>query len=55
VVREKLGLKPGDIVRYAMKGGRVVFEPAKTEAEDNPFATFSEGASSADEDAYDSL
>ncbi len=30
-VREKLGLKPGDLVRYIMEGKRVVIERALTE------------------------
>jgi antitoxin PrlF len=54
-VRDRLGLKPGDLVRYVVEGNRVVIECAKTEAEDDPFATFSEWSSKADEDAYGSL
>lgn len=54
-VREKLGLKPGDLVRYVIDGKRVTIERARTEAEDDPFATFSEWASDADEEAYDAL
>lgn len=54
-VRDRLGLKPGDLVRYVVEGNRVVIERAKTEAEDDPFATFSEWSSKADEDAYGSL
>lgn len=54
-VRDRLGLKPGDLVRYVVEGNRVTIERAKTEAEDDPFATFSEWSSKADEDAYGSL
>lgn len=54
-VREKLGLKPGDILRYRFEGDRVVLERATTEAEDDPFAAFSEWAGEADEKAYRSL
>jgi antitoxin PrlF len=54
-VRDKLGLKPGDLVRYVMEGKRVLIERAKIEGEDDPFATFSEWSSEADEDAYGSL
>lgn len=54
-VRERLGLKPGDLVRYVMRGKRVVIERARTEAEDDPFATFTEWASAADDKAYRSL
>lgn len=54
-VRERLGLKPGDLVRYIFEGKRVVLERAPTDAEDDPFATFTEWASAADEEAYRSL
>jgi antitoxin PrlF len=54
-VRDKLGLKPGDLVRYVVEGNRVTIERARTEAEDDPFATFNEWSSKADEDAYRSL
>ena len=37
------------------KAVRDKLERAKTEAEDDPFATFSEWSSKADEDAYGSL
>lgn len=54
-VREKLGLRPGDLVRYVFEGKRVVIERAPTDLEDDPFATFTEWASEADEEAYKSL
>ena len=54
-VREKLGLKPGDLLRYVFDGKRVVIEKARTEADDDPFATFSEWAGKADEKAYRGL
>jgi len=54
-VREKLGLKPGDVVRYVFEGKRVVIERANAAVEDDPFATFTEWASEADEKAYGSL
>lgn len=54
-VREKLGLRPGDLVRYVFEGNRVVIERAPTDVEDDPFATFTEWASEADEEAYRSL
>ena len=54
-VRERLGLKPGDLVRYVFEGRRVVIERAATDTEDDPFATFTEWASEADEEAYKSL
>ncbi|MGB8602983.1 MAG: type II toxin-antitoxin system PrlF family antitoxin [Rhizomicrobium sp.] len=54
-VREKLGLKPGDFLRYVFEGKRVVIERVATEAEDDPFATFGEWASAADDKAYGNL
>jgi antitoxin PrlF len=54
-VRERLGLKPGDLLRYVFEGRRVVIERAISEAEDDPFATFTEWAGEADEEAYRSL
>jgi len=54
-VREKLGLKPGDLVRYVFEGKRVVIERALNETDADPFATFTEWASEADEEAYRSL
>ncbi len=52
-VREKLGLRPGDTVRYRIERGRVVIE--KVLAEDDPFAVFVEWAGEADAKAYDGL
>lgn len=54
-VREKLGLKPGDLVRYRIEGGRVVLERATPEVEDDPFAVFTEWAGEADDEAFRSL
>ena len=54
-VREKLGLKPGDLLRYVFDGKRVVIEKARAEGEDDPFATFGEWAGAADEKAYRDL
>ncbi len=54
-VREKLGLKPGDLLRYVVDKDRIVIEKVKNEAEDDPFATFTEWSSEADERAYKSL
>jgi antitoxin PrlF len=54
-VREKLGLKPGDRLRYATTTQGVVIAKASAQAEDDPFAVFTEWASEADEQAYDKL
>jgi antitoxin PrlF len=54
-VREKLGLKPGDRVRYALTPNGVVLDKAMDSVEDDPFAVFTEWASEADEKAYGNL
>ncbi len=54
-VREKLRLKTGDRVRFVDSPAGIVIErAAATEAED-PFATFGEWASEADDRAYAGL
>lgn len=53
-VRERLNLKPGDRVRYRIARDGIVIEKA-LDAEDDPFASFSEWSSDADSRAYDSL
>jgi antitoxin PrlF len=53
-VRRKLGIKPGDRLRYRMTGKNVVLEKAESESDD-PFATFTEWGSEADECAFKSL
>ena len=53
-IRKRLGLKPGDLIRYKLKGDTVEIERAAEAAED-PFATFTEWASDADEKAYGKL
>jgi len=53
-VREKLGIKPGDVLRYRLTEDGVLIDKAATEADD-PFASFSEWSGAADEKAYDKL
>jgi antitoxin PrlF len=53
-VRQKLGIKPGDRLRYRMTGKAVMLEKAESESDD-PFATFTEWGSEADERAFKSL
>lgn len=52
-VRERLDVRPGDtlVFHYGPKGVRV----EKAVAEDDPFATFQEWSSEADEAAYKDL
>ena len=54
-VREKLGLKPGDRLRYSTTDKGIVIEKASSQVEDDPFAIFSEWSSEADEKAYGKL
>jgi antitoxin PrlF len=54
-VREKLGLKPGDLLRYVVDKERVVIEKVRGDVDDDPFAAFTEWSSDADERAFKSL
>ena len=54
-VRERLGLKPGDRVRYAVTASGVQIAKAEKSAQDDPFAVFTEWSSEADEKAYGKL
>jgi antitoxin PrlF len=50
-VREELGLKPGDTLRYRVTGDGVMLDKA-TRTDEDSFAAFSEWTSEADEQAY---
>jgi antitoxin PrlF len=54
-VREKLGLKPGDTVQFRIENDVVVLEKVQPALQDDPFASFSEWATSEDDDAYADL
>jgi antitoxin PrlF len=54
LVREKLGLEPGDSVRFVIEDDRVTLLK-HTETEDDPFHAFTEWASAEDERAYGKL
>ena len=54
-VRERLGLKPGDVLRYQMTDDGVLLDKAPANEADDPFATFSEWSNEADEKAYGGL
>jgi antitoxin PrlF len=54
-VRDLLGLKPGDMLRYRLSENGVVIDKAPAEEMDDPFATFTEWAGEADEEAYADL
>lgn len=55
-IRRRLGLQPGDYIHFRIRGERVELEKLQIgEAQDDPFASFAEWASPADEDAYKDL
>ena len=54
-VRERLNLKPGDVLRYQMTDDGVLLDKAPASEGDDPFATFSEWSNEADEKAYGGL
>lgn len=53
-VRAKLGLKPGDRLRYVITDTSVMIERANG-LEEDPFAVFTEWGSAADDEAYGKL
>jgi antitoxin PrlF len=55
VVRERLGVKPGDTLRYRVTDAGVLLDKAPAGEPDDPFAAFSEWSSEADEKAYGGL
>jgi antitoxin PrlF len=54
-VRKALRLQPGDAIAYRIEGGQVVMTRAESDAAEDPFRTFSEWSSEADEKAYGGL
>jgi len=54
-VRERLRIKPGDRLRYVIDETGVRIERGAPNEEDDPFATFTEWASDADDEAYADL
>jgi antitoxin PrlF len=53
-VRKRLGLQPGDTLRYRVTEDGVLLDKAPAEADD-PFTAFSEWSGDADEKAYGHL
>jgi antitoxin PrlF len=53
-VCERLGVKPGDTLRYVITDRGVLLLPDRAE-EDDPFVAFTEWASPEDEDAFKDL
>ena len=54
-VRDRLRVGPGDRLRYVIDENGVRIEKGTAHEEDDPFATFAEWASEADEEAYADL
>ena len=54
-VRERLKISPGDRLRYVVDDQGVRIEKETQAQEDDPFATFSEWSSEADEEAFADL
>ncbi len=55
-IRRRLGLKPGDTLRYRLTDDGVLLDKAPPAADaDDPFAAFSEWSGEADEKAYGDL
>lgn len=54
-VRKRLGLKPGDTLRYRVTDNGVLLDKAPSAEADDPFAAFSEWSGEADEKAYGGL
>lgn len=54
-VRERLHIKPGDRLRYVLDEKGVRLERSGVTEDDDPFATFSEWSSDADDKAYADL
>jgi antitoxin PrlF len=54
-IRKRLGLKPGDMLRYRVTDDGVLLDKASVNEADDPFAAFSEWSGEADEKAYGGL
>ena len=55
VVRERLGIRPGDRLRYVFDADGIRIEKETQREDDDPFIAFSEWASQADDEAYGDL
>lgn len=54
-VRQRLGVKPGDRLRYRLTDDGVLLDKAPAAEGEDPFAAFSEWSGAADEKAYGDL
>lgn len=54
IIRERLGLKPGDTLRYRITRAGIVID-RRPDREDDPFFEFSEWAGAEDDEAFKDL
>jgi antitoxin PrlF len=54
-VRESLGIRPGDMLRYRPTDNGFLLDKAPAAEIDDPFSAFAEWSSTADEKAYGKL
>jgi antitoxin PrlF len=54
-IRDRLGIDPGDVIAFEERAGEIVIRPVRTPQADDPFATFTEWSSEADEETYAGL
>lgn len=52
-IRERLGVGPGDLVRFVERDGDIVIERIERDPFEDPFALFDEWSSAADAEAFD--
>ena len=54
IIRERLGLKPGDTLRYRITRAGIVID-RRPDREDDPFVEFAEWAGAEDDEAFKDL
>ena len=54
-IRDRLGIGPGDVIAFEERAGEIVLRPVRAPRVEDPFATFTEWSSEADEEAYADL
>ena len=50
-----VGIGPGDLIAFEERAGEIVLRPVRAPRVEDPFATFTEWSSEADEEAYAGL
>jgi antitoxin PrlF len=54
-IRARLGLKPGDVVRYRLTDAGIMIDKLPQQSDEDALAAFSEWTSAADAEAYAGL